>query len=67
MAPPQLQAGSSHVDDAISRRHDTSSQRRYGWIEAHPGASAREIYQFGGQLMDEYGLSGLPLVRYPRR
>jgi RHS repeat-associated protein len=34
------------------------------WIDANPNASAKEVYQFAGQLMDEYGLAGLPIVPY---
>jgi hypothetical protein len=40
------------------------NQRWAEFIEANPNASAKEIYQFGGRLMDEYGLSGLPMVPY---
>jgi RHS repeat-associated protein len=32
--------------------------------DANPGATAKEIYQFAGQLMDQFGLSGLPIVPY---
>jgi hypothetical protein len=31
------------------------------WIEAHPNATAKDIYQFAGQMMDEYDLSNLPI------
>lgn len=34
------------------------------FIRENPGASAKDVYQFGGRLMDEYGLSGLPIRRY---
>jgi hypothetical protein len=34
------------------------------FIERNPSASAKDVYQFGGRLMDEYGLSGLPIHRY---
>jgi hypothetical protein len=34
------------------------------FISNNPNATAHEVYQFGGQLMDEYGLSGLPIVPY---
>ena len=37
--------------------------RRKEWIDANPNASTKEVYQFAGQLMDEYGLSGLPIGR----
>lgn len=29
-----------------------------------PAASAKEVYQFGGRLMDEFGLSGLRIGPY---
>ncbi|HRJ90469.1 MAG TPA: RHS repeat-associated core domain-containing protein [Pyrinomonadaceae bacterium] len=32
------------------------------WIDANPNATTKEVYQFAGQLMDEYGLSGLPII-----
>jgi hypothetical protein len=34
------------------------------FISANPQATAREVYQFAGQLMDEFGLSGQPIVPY---
>jgi hypothetical protein len=34
------------------------------FIAANPNATAKEIYQFAGQLMDQFGLSGLPIVPY---
>lgn len=35
------------------------------WISQNSAATAKEIYQFGGYLMDMFGLSGLPIVPYP--
>jgi RHS repeat-associated protein len=35
------------------------------FIRANPMASAKEIYQYAGDLMDQFGLSGLPIVPYP--
>nr|HMR11186.1 hypothetical protein [Polyangiaceae bacterium] len=40
------------------------NQRWADFIEANPNATAKEIYQFGGRLMDEYGLSNLPIVPF---
>jgi len=34
------------------------------FIGENPNASATEIYQHGGRLMDEYGLSGQPIRPY---
>ena len=34
------------------------------WIDLNPNATTTEVYQFAGQLMDEYGLSALPIVPY---
>lgn len=34
------------------------------WIDANPNATTKEVYQFAGKLMDEYGLSRLPIVPY---
>jgi hypothetical protein len=36
------------------------------FIDANPNATPKDIYQFAGRLMDEYGLSGLPIAPYPR-
>lgn len=38
------------------------NQRWKEWMLKNPKATATEIYQFGGKLMDEYGLSHLPIV-----
>jgi hypothetical protein len=35
-----------------------------GFIEANPSATATQIYQFAGRLMDEFGLNHLPIVPY---
>ena len=40
------------------------NQRWGEFIEANPNASAKDVYQFAGSLMDEYGLSGLPIHPY---
>jgi len=32
------------------------------FIAEHPNATAKEIYQFGGRLLDEFGLNHLPIV-----
>lgn len=28
------------------------------WIDENPDATAKDIYQFAGKMMDDYGLSG---------
>jgi len=48
----------------IHRAEGNWTTRWKEWIDAHPNATATEVYQFAGQMMDEYGLSGLPLVPY---
>jgi len=50
------------VGDAITPGR--FNQRWAEFIEANQNATAKEIYQFGGRLMDEYGLSSLPIVPY---
>ena len=40
------------------------NQRWDQWIRNNPNASAKEIFQFGGSLMDEFGLNKLPIVPY---
>jgi hypothetical protein len=34
------------------------------WIKKNQGAEPEEIFQFMQQMMDEYGLSDLPVVDY---
>jgi hypothetical protein len=40
------------------------NQRWSEFLDANPNATATDIYQFGGSLMDEFGLSGLPIHPY---
>jgi hypothetical protein len=37
------------------------------WIDSNPNASTKEVYQFGGRLMDEYGVNHIPLVPYKKQ
>ncbi|MGL5720153.1 MAG: DUF2380 domain-containing protein, partial [Alphaproteobacteria bacterium] len=34
------------------------------WIDQNPNATTKEVYQFAGQMMDNYKLNNLPLVPY---
>jgi hypothetical protein len=34
------------------------------WIDVHPNATATEVYQQAGRMLDEAGISHLPFVRY---
>ena len=40
------------------------NQKWQKFIDDHPNATPKEVYQFGGQLMDDFGLSGLPIEPY---
>ena len=40
------------------------NQRWMEWIDNNPNATAKDIYQFAGQMMDEYGLSGYEIHPY---
>jgi hypothetical protein len=40
------------------------NQRWTDWIDEHPSATPKDIYQFAGSLMDEFGLSGLKIHPY---
>jgi RHS repeat-associated protein len=40
----------------------TTSWKR--WIDANPNATTKEVYQFGGRMMDEFGVGHVPLVPY---
>lgn len=42
------------------------NQRWQAFVENNPQANSTEVYQFGGQLMDEYGLSNLHIHGYKR-
>jgi hypothetical protein len=53
--------GGEAVSTALGRDLTTAWKR---WIDASPGATTKEVYQQAGRMMDEYGLSGLPLVPY---
>ena len=43
---------------------DNWNQRWDIFMNANTRATKLEIYQFAGSLMDEFGLSGLPIVPY---
>lgn len=34
------------------------------WIDANPNATAREVYQQAGRMMEEYGIADLPIIPY---
>jgi hypothetical protein len=40
------------------------NQQWGNWIEANPNATAANIYQQLGTMMDRYGLSGIPIHSY---
>jgi hypothetical protein len=40
------------------------TRRWESWIDANPGATTKDVYQFAGRLMDEYNVSHLPLTKY---
>ena len=57
------------ITDSLHKSHihkagNNWTTRWKGWIDANPNASTKEVYQFGGQLMDEYGVNRLPLKPY---
>ena len=51
----------------IHRLGDNWTTRWKDWIDANPDATTREVYQFAGQLMDEYGLVGEAIIKYHAR
>ena len=53
---------SLHKQVHAAGRNWTTRWKR--WIDANPNATTKEVYQHGGRLMDEYGLSRFPLVPY---
>ena len=40
------------------------NQKWMNFIDDHPNATAKDIYQFAGKMMDDYGLSGLQIHPY---
>ena len=39
---------------------------RVEFIDNNPNATAKDIFQFAGKMMDEYGLNNLPIHPYHR-
>ncbi|MDT8717965.1 hypothetical protein IAI10_14970 [Clostridium sp. 19966] len=35
-----------------------------GWIDNNPDATRKDIYQFAGKMMDDYGLSSYKIHQY---
>ena len=42
----------------IHRAGNNWTTRWKEWIDQNPNATTKEVYQFAGKLIDEYGLSG---------
>ena len=40
------------------------NQKWMEWIDNNPNATAKDIYQFAGKMMDDYGLSGYVIHPY---
>ena len=40
------------------------NQKWMKWIDANPNATAKDIFQFTGKMMDDFGLSGLNIHPY---
>jgi hypothetical protein len=52
-----------HIEEIHVAEHNWTTKWK-NWIDANLSATTKEVYQFGGALMDEYGISHLPLERY---
>lgn len=48
----------------IHRAGNNWTTRWKRWIDENPNATTKEVYQFAGQLMEEYGVVGQELVPY---
>ncbi|WP_437653680.1 RHS repeat-associated core domain-containing protein [Sorangium sp. So ce1182] len=64
-----VEISQGHHLSSVHGRGELNTPGRYNqrwaeFIEANPNATAKDIYQFGGRLMDEYGLNRLPIVPY---
>jgi hypothetical protein len=52
-----------HVEEIHVAEHNWTTKWK-NWINTNSEATTKEVYQFGGALMDEYGISHLPLEKY---
>lgn len=52
-----------HVD-FIHRGGNNWTTRWRQWIDENPNATTPQVYQFGGSLMDEYGINHFPIIPY---
>ncbi|WP_437962692.1 RHS repeat-associated core domain-containing protein (plasmid) [Sorangium sp. So ce119] len=64
-----VEISQGHHLSSVHGRGELNTPGRYNqrwaeFIETNPNATAKDIYQFGGRLMDEYGLNRLPIVPY---
>jgi RHS repeat-associated protein len=48
----------------LHRAGNNWTSRWKAWIDANPNATTKEVYQFAGKLMDEYGINHVPIVPY---
>ena len=58
--------GTMHVNK-IHMATDNWTTKWKKWIDAHPNANTKQVYQFAGKLMDEYGINHLPLTHYKKK
>ncbi len=52
-----------HVSEIHALKNNWTTQWKL-WIDAHPDATTREVYQQAGVMMDRYGISSVPLTKY---
>ena len=53
----------THVNHIHNRQNDWTNKWK-SWIDSNPNATTKEVYQFAGKLMDEYGISHVQIVKY---
>jgi len=54
-----------HVDKIHGAGNNWTTKWKQ-WIDINPKATTKEVYQFAGTLMDEYGISHVPIVGYKK-
>ena len=52
-----------HINRIHQKQNDWTNRWK-NWIDEHPNATTKEVYQFAGKLMDEYGISHVPIIKY---
>jgi hypothetical protein len=50
--------------NTIHKANKNWTTRWKTWIDNNPEASTKEVYQFAGKMLDEYGISDIKIQKY---